>query len=42
MKETEIEQKVELIMKVIKGVTLQDYKTIIRYIDNEVQTKFKI
>lgn len=42
MTETEIEQKVTEVLNLIKGVNLKEYKEIIRFLDTEVQTKFKL
>ena len=40
MEETEIKQKVKVLLETLKGLTLQEYKEIIRYVDTEVHTKF--
>lgn len=42
MTEKEINQKVTEVLDLIKGVNLKEYKEIIRLIDTEVQTKFKL
>ena len=42
MTETEINRKVKAILETCKGATLQEYKEIIRCLDTEIQTKFKL
>ena len=40
--ELKIEQKATQVLNLIKGLTLKEYKEVIRFIDNEVQLKFKL
>ena len=42
MTETEINQKVTEVLNLMKGISLKEYKEIIRFVDTEVQTKFKL
>ncbi len=40
--ELKIEQKATEILKLMKGLTLKEYREVLRFIDNEVHTNFKI
>ena len=42
MTETEINQKVTEVLNLMKGISLKEYKEIIRFVDTDVQTKFKL
>lgn len=42
MTEIEIKQKAIEVLSLMRGLTLKEYKEVLRYVDNEVHTNFKI